>query len=235
MEAASLFIASTNKKKLAELVQLFAGTGVRIVSSADFPELPEVDETGSTFAENAQLKAVSASVYTGLLSLADDSGLEVDALAGAPGVRSARFAATGGGKASDEANRTKLLKELANVSVTNRTARFRCAIAVALRGKVVLQSSGVVEGMIIERERGTGGFGYDSLFVPVGFVKTFAELSPAEKEGQEKEGQSPFHNGDSPPSITGTVPLSHRARALASVKPQLLELMKKENGDCPSF
>jgi len=212
----SLFVASTNRKKLAELVQVLAGAGVQIVSSADFPGLPEVDETGGTFAENAQLKAVSASGYTGLLSLADDSGLEVDALGGAPGVRSARFAAAGAGNASDEANRKKLLEELVNVAAPQRTARFRCAIAVAFRGKVVLQSSGAVEGIIIERERGTGGFGYDSLFVPSGFVKTFAELSAAEKSE-----------------------ISHRAQALVALKPQLLQYFAKNskvrnNGDRPT-
>lgn len=197
---AALFVATTNKKKLGELVQLLSDTSIRIVSPADFPGLPEVDESGTTFAENAQLKAVSASLHTRLLSLADDSGLEVDALGGAPGVHSARFAATGKDNASDEANRTKLLKELSNIAAPQRTARFRCAIAVAFHGKVVLQSSGSVEGIIIDRERGTGGFGYDSLFVPNGFVETFAELSAMQKSK-----------------------ISHRARALAGLRPQLLQ------------
>ena len=141
-------------------------------------------ETGATFVENAIIKAVAASRLTRGLVLADDSGLEVDALRGAPGVRSARYA---GDNADDAANRARLLRELAQLSAQRtteekaRTARFRCAMALARDGTVVAAVEGVIEGAIIDAERGANGFGYDSLFVPRGFAQTFAELSAPEK------------------------------------------------------
>lgn len=197
-----LFVASTNKKKLAELLKLLDGAPVRLVNPADITNLPEVEETGETFEANAQLKAVSASLATGMLALADDSGLEVGALRGAPGVRSARYASTGPENASDEANRNKLLLALRGVPAAERTARFRCAIAVAFAEIVVIRAAGVVEGSITTEERGAGGFGYDPLFVPFGFTKTFAEMEAAEKAH-----------------------ISHRGRALAELKPRLLEYL----------
>lgn len=201
----TLLVATTNAKKLAELVELLAGAPVRIVGSGDVAGLPEVEESGITFEENAALKATSASAASGFLALADDSGLEVDALGGAPGVRSARYAAAEGAaaNASDAANRAKVLRELAGVPAARRTARFRCAIAVARDGKVVLRAAGAVEGTILERERGTGGFGYDPLFVPRGHDRTFAEMSSHEKAA-----------------------LSHRGRALAALRHGLLTLLR---------
>jgi XTP/dITP diphosphohydrolase len=200
--ATRLFVATRNAKKLRELAERLLGANVRLVGAGDVPGVPEVDETGATFEENAHLKAVSASLHTQMLSLADDSGLEVDALGGAPGVKSARYASTGPGNASDEANRAKLLVELAGVDAPRRTARFRCAIAVARGGKVLLQSTGTVEGRILSEERGDGGFGYDPLFVPTGFDRTFAEMTGAEKAA-----------------------ISHRARAIAALAPGLQRLL----------
>lgn len=184
-------------------MELLAGAPFEIVGAGDIsPPLPEIEETGATFDENAALKAQAASLHSGMLTLADDSGLEVDALGGSPGVLSARYATDNNKNASDGANRKKLLFALRDVSAPARSARFRCAIAVARGGKVILTSTGAVEGNIIETERGTGGFGYDPLFVPSGFDRTFAEMSTSEKAA-----------------------ISHRARALASLKPRLVELI----------
>lgn len=199
-----LFVATTNRKKLRELIDLLSDLPVEVIGATDAHGLPDVAETGATFDENAALKAVSAARHTGMLSLADDSGLEVDALGGAPGVHSARFASTGGGNASDEANREKLILQLRGVPPARRTARFRCAIAIGRDGIVILRASGAVEGAILEAERGAGGFGYDPLFVASGQDRTFAEMSAAEK-----------------------ATLSHRARAIAALKPQLQQLLSR--------
>ena len=144
-----------------------------------------------TFGENSTLKAVAISKVSKLLVLADDSGLEVDALQGSPGVYSARFA---GPDADDPANNQKLLTELTDVPMEQRTARFRCVMVVARSGVVLGEFEGSVEGRILEESRGTGGFGYDPLFVPEGHVQSFAELGPGIKNG-----------------------LSHRARAMKEV------------------
>lgn len=206
-----LFVNSGNKKKLKELLELLGGSEIELIHPGDLPGMPEVAETGSTFEENATIKAVAASLHSGLVSLADDSGLEVDALGGAPGVRSARFAADLGdvdprtGNASDAANRIKLLYELRAVPAGRRTARFRCAIAVARDGKLVLQSTGAIEGSILLEEHGAGGFGYDPLFVPEGHTTSFARMSPEEKSS-----------------------ISHRARALTNIKNSLLELLHSQ-------
>jgi XTP/dITP diphosphohydrolase len=151
-----------------------------------------VEETGETFEENASLKALAASAHFEGWVLADDSGLEVDALGGAPGVRSARFSGEG---ATDASNRALLLEKLAGIPEDQRSARFRCVIALARGGEVLAHFSGSVEGAIIASEKGEGGFGYDPLFVPVGFSETFAELSAETKNR-----------------------LSHRGRALAEMK-----------------
>jgi len=195
-----LVVASANRKKLAELIELLRGAPVEIVSAAEL-SLPDVEETGSTFEENAAIKAIAASRASGMLALADDSGLEVDALGGAPGVRSARYASNGPGNASDADNRAKLLSALRDVAEGRRTARFRCAIAVARGEEVVLRADGSVEGAILDRERGSLGFGYDPLFVPRGATRTFAEMPPDEKARW-----------------------SHRARALAALRPGLVAL-----------
>lgn len=143
------------------------------------PEIDEVIEDGATFAENARLKVVAISRQLPGLVMADDSGLEVDSLGGAPGVYSARYAGEG---ATDETNRRKLLEEMARLSPgSSRAARFRCVLALARGGAAVATFDGAVEGRVVCAARGAGGFGYDPLFQPMGFEKTFAELSPAEK------------------------------------------------------
>jgi XTP/dITP diphosphohydrolase len=139
---------------------------------------PEVEETGETFEDNATLKAVALSqIYEGWV-IADDSGLEVDALGGAPGVYSARYS---GKEATDAENNALLLKNLENVRGKDRKARFRCVIALARAGYQVAAFSGAVEGIITNRPKGAGGFGYDPLFVPRGFCKTFGQLPAAAK------------------------------------------------------
>ncbi|MEA3208960.1 MAG: XTP/dITP diphosphohydrolase [Chthoniobacter sp.] len=157
------------------------------------PELAAPEETGATFAENAAIKALAASAHFAGLVLADDSGLEVDALGGAPGVWSARYAGIG---ATDAANRARLLRELTSAGARGkqRTARFHCVMALAENGISLGTFEGTVEGVIVNEEKGAGGFGYDALFVPEGFCETFGQLS------SETKNQ-----------------LSHRARALAKV------------------
>jgi XTP/dITP diphosphohydrolase len=176
-----LLIATTNRHKASEIRALLPTAwevlDLRAITSTSPPE-----ETGATLIENALIKAVAASRLSLALTLADDSGLEVDALGGAPGVRSARYA---GDFADDAANRARLLRELAArrppASTAPIAARFRCAIALARQGIALATVEGVVEGTIIDRERGINGFGYDSLFVPRGYSATFAELSASEK------------------------------------------------------
>ena len=180
----TVVLASNNKGKLLELQQLVGDT-VNVVSAADLNiQMPE--ETGVTFAENATLKADAAFEQTGFISLADDSGLEVDALEGRPGVYSARFA---GVDASDDENNEKLLNELASVPEHLRTARFRSAIAIRIDEETSLVFEGSCEGQIGFEPRGTGGFGYDPLFVhPNGH--TMAELPANEKNAVSHRGEA---------------------------------------------
>ena len=167
--------------------------------------MPAVAETGSTFEENAVLKAIAASRYFSEDIVADDSGLEVDILGGEPGIYSARYA---GEQATGAENITKLLAELRRhaPSVASPTARFRCALAFARAGKIRGVFHGVVEGTIVSAPRGSEGFGYDPIFLPDGFEKTFGELSDAEKNR-----------------------ISHRARAIRSLRAGLLEKIRGEN------
>lgn len=180
----TVVLASNNKGKLLELQQL-VGETVNVVSAAELNiEMPE--ETGVTFAENAALKADAAFEQTGFISLADDSGLEVDALEGRPGVFSARFA---GVDASDDENNEKLLNELASVPEHLRTARFRSAIAIRIDEETSLVFEGSCEGQIGFEPQGTGGFGYDPLFVhPSG--QTMAELPADEKNAVSHRGEA---------------------------------------------
>jgi len=177
-------LASGNAGKLRELRDLL-GPSFRVQSARDVQaELPE--ETGSTFAENAILKANSVASQTGLIAISDDSGLEVDALDGAPGVHTARYA---GDHATDEQNRVKLLDALKDVPPARRGARFVSVIAIAFDPDDVVTAEGICEGEIATRERGDGGFGYDSLFlVPSG--KTMAELSFEQKNAISHRGQA---------------------------------------------
>jgi XTP/dITP diphosphohydrolase len=168
-----LLVATRNKDKLKEIRALLADLKFDIVSPADIPGLPEVSEDAATIRDNAAKKAVETATTAKMLTIADDSGLEVDALQGEPGVHSARFA---GEKATYHENNKKLLKLLEGVPLEKRTARFRCVIAIADEKGLYDAVEGICNGTIIERERGGGGFGYDPLFIADGQLKTFAEL-----------------------------------------------------------
>jgi len=174
-----LLLATRNPQKTREFAQIF-GAEFEVRDLVNAPEFVPAEETGLTFAENAVLKAVATSKQFAGLVVADDSGLEVDALTGAPGVYSARFA---GAHASDEENVAKLLNELAgcDADAGSRGARFRCALVLAQEGNVLGIFEGVIEGTIVRTPRGSGGFGYDPVFQPAGLTQTLAELSPAEK------------------------------------------------------
>jgi XTP/dITP diphosphohydrolase len=193
-----LVLATRNPHKTREFRELLGDTFQIVDLSGG--EVPQPDETGKTFAENAALKAVSASRNRDAFVIADDSGLEVDALDDAPGIYSARYA---GEKASDKENVSKLLAELnaRNVPTERRTARFRCVIALARNGKILATVEGAVEGRIVDPPRGTGGFGYDPVFQPNGFVQTFGEMGSAQKNK-----------------------ISHRARAIAGLREVLRKI-----------
>ncbi len=167
-----LVIATRNAHKLEEIHAIFDFAHLEVLSAFDFPSVPDVVEDGETLEANAIKKAVEIAGVTQCWALADDSGLEVDALDGAPGVYSARYA---GEHCSYADNNTKLLAELAGK--TNRTARFRTVIALSDPGGSVQTVDGECPGVIIDEQRGTHGFGYDPLFVPDGYSETFAELS----------------------------------------------------------
>ena len=174
----SLVIATRNAGKIKELEELLADLPLRLISLKDFPNSFEPEETGATFAENAALKARSYALQTGVWALADDSGLEVEALGGAPGVFSARYA---GANASDQERIEKLLAEIGNSE--NRRARFVCAMAVAdENGAVKFAAEGVCEGRIALSASGKGGFGYDPIFIPDGFSETFGKLPNTVKQ-----------------------------------------------------
>lgn len=175
-----LLIATQNRGKIAELKNLFAEIPVSVIDLSSFPELPAPEETGKTFAANASLKADYYAEKTGLTALADDSGLEVDALGGAPGIFSARY---GGTNASDADRISKLLSELKDFPSQKRTARFVCAIAVSQGiGKTLKIVEGICGGHIAFEASGSNGFGYDPIFIPEDFTETFAQLSPLVKQ-----------------------------------------------------
>jgi XTP/dITP diphosphohydrolase len=184
MPEGRVILATRNRHKIAELHRLLNVPGL-VVEDLRGWTVPEVEEDGATYEENAIKKARAVAEGTGLPALADDSGLEVDSLDGAPGVRSARYAGEG---ASDAANRAKLLQALAGVPDERRTARFRCAIAIAMPGGSVMTVEGACEGAILREERGSGGFGYDPLFLPEGERETFAEMSDAKKDSLSHRG-----------------------------------------------
>lgn len=168
-----LFVATHNPHKLDEILAIFEAGGLELLSIRDYPDLPDVDEDGDTFEANAGKKAVSHCRATGLMSLADDSGLEVEALGGAPGVYSARYA---GEPVDYAANNRKLLRALEGVA--ERRARFRCVVALAEPDGVCHFVEGRCYGQIAVAPRGPGGFGYDPVFVPDGHDRTFAEMEP---------------------------------------------------------
>jgi len=190
-----LVLASGNRAKLAELRRLLAGLDVEVVPYSEVSDEPLPEETGETFEENAALKARAAAEVSGLPALADDSGLCVEALNGAPGVRSARFAGEG---ASYEQLVAKLLEAIAAVPPGRRGARFVCAVAAASPDGAVELVRGECAGRIAEAPRGKSGFGYDPVFVPEGDRRTFAQMSPEEKDA-----------------------VSHRGRALAALRRSL--------------
>jgi XTP/dITP diphosphohydrolase len=182
-----LLIATSNAGKIAEIASLLAGLPCQVIGLNDWPEpVPAVAETGATFSENALLKAEYYHAQTGLLTLADDSGLEVAALGGAPGLYSARYAGAG---ASDAARVTKLLEEMKAVPDEKRAARFVCSIA--LVGPQLRRAfEGTCEGVIARAPRGERGFGYDPIFVDIELGRTFAELTPAEKAARSHRGRA---------------------------------------------
>lgn len=186
-----IVLASHNKKKAAELRAILEPAGIALFSLADFPGAPEPEETGDTFEENARIKALSALRHTGIASVADDSGLMVDALGGNPGVRSARFA---GENAGDAANNALLLEKLAGLPPARRTAKFVSVVAIELPGGENALFRGETHGTILESARGEGGFGYDPLFLSSDLGVSFAEARPEDKNR-----------------------ISHRARAVAGL------------------
>ena len=195
----SLLLGTRNPGKVKEITSILGDAGCSFSSLREFPNVAVAEENGSTYSENAIAKARFYAQATGLLALADDSGLEVEALNGAPGVYSARYA---GDNASDADRRVLLLSELSKTTSTNRRAHFVAALAIAdPTGAVLNVSEGICEGSINFAPRGDGGFGYDPLFVPDGYTQTFAEL---------------------PESVKNVI--SHRARALLNTKLFLQDL-----------
>jgi len=202
MKARQLLIATGNPGKLRELHRLLSDLPFALHDLNSFSSINPVSENGSTFAENASLKASGYARQTGLMTLADDSGLEVEALAGAPGVRSARYAGAG---ASDAQRVQKLLSELATAGAGKRTARFVSAIAVAGQdGQILNLSQGICAGIITTEPRGQSGFGYDPIFVPDGFAETFAELPSDVKNRISHRGQALKATAEFLRSLTGS-------------------------------
>jgi XTP/dITP diphosphohydrolase len=188
MEGKRVVLASGNAGKLREFAELLAGTGLLLTRQSDFGIVPP-PETGITFLENALIKARNAAQRTGLAAIADDSGIEVDALGGAPGVYSARYA---GEDASEAANLTKLLGALAGLPDAKRAARYRCVIVFVKSpdDPAPMIGDGTWEGRIIDTRRGSNGFGYDPSFVPLGDARTVAEMPQDEKNLKSHRGQA---------------------------------------------
>lgn len=194
-------IASRNEHKIDEMRRILneAGLSLDLVGIQEFPDLPDVDETGTTFAENALLKAREICAFTGLPAIADDSGLCVDALGGMPGIFSARWAGTHG---NDLANLQLLLAQISHVASDRRTASFRCAAAIVMPGGAEKVVEGTMAGRIIDTPRGTNGFGYDPIFIAEGYSITTAEMDSASKDA-----------------------ISHRGLAIAALAPTLAQLL----------
>lgn len=191
-----ILLATKNTGKILEMRKMIAELPLEVCGLVDFPGTKEVAETGTTFAENARLKAVGYALQTGITALADDSGLEIDALGGRPGVLSARY---GGESTCFETKMKMLLDELINADCADRRAHFSCAIAISdENGRVLFESQGICSGRIALSPIGSNGFGYDPIFVPDGYEYTFGELSDAIKQN-----------------------VSHRSRAFAQIMPFL--------------
>ncbi|GAB2484800.1 RdgB/HAM1 family non-canonical purine NTP pyrophosphatase [Streptosporangium sandarakinum] len=204
--AGRVVLATRNAGKITELRRILAEAGVpvEIVGLEEFPEIGDVPETGLSFAENALLKAHAVARASGLPAVADDSGLCVDALNGMPGIFSARWSGRHG---DDLANLELLLAQVSDVPVEHRGAHFACAAALALPDGRERVAEGTMHGVIIDAPRGTGGFGYDPVFVPEGESRTSAELSAAEKDA-----------------------ISHRGRAFRALAPILAETLSGGTG-----
>jgi XTP/dITP diphosphohydrolase len=200
-----ILLATRSAGKIREIRDMVAGRGWTWRGLDDFPDIPEVEETGGTFSENARLKALQYAAASGLHALADDSGLEVDSLGGEPGVHSAYY---GGRPRDDAANNRRLVDALRGVPVERRTGRFRCVMVFARPGAVLLETSGLVEGVIIDQPRGQNGFGYDPHFLLPERGLTTAELAPGEKHA-----------------------VSHRGRALRAMLAQLETYFNRPNSE----
>lgn len=200
----SVIIATKNKGKASEFKNMFSANGYEVKTLLDIPGAPDVEETGTTFEENAILKAEAIARQFNQFVIADDSGLIVDALDGRPGVYSARYA---GEDKLDEANTEKVLKELEGVPEAERTARFYCALALASPNQETITVSGTMEGLITNQPSGTNGFGYDPIFFVTEQGKTNAELTKEEKNK-----------------------ISHRANALKALNEKLEAFLKREEG-----
>ncbi|OQA00493.1 MAG: dITP/XTP pyrophosphatase [Planctomycetes bacterium ADurb.Bin401] len=211
-----ILVATTNPGKLKEISEML-DFDIEWKSLADFPDIKEVEEDGKTFAENAQKKALGYAKQTGLWTLADDSGLVVDALGGLPGVNSARFSGQSRDNSHpsrdsngavvnrdliDHKNMAKLLSLMENIPDEKRTARFACCLCLAAPDKILAETSGSLQGTIIRKEQGTNGFGYDPIFYIPGLKKTVAQLDSEQKNN-----------------------ISHRGRAIEKLKPILRQLI----------
>ena len=202
----TLILASRNRKKSEEIRALLAPHGIEVASVADFPDVPDVVEDGSTFAENAAKKAREVAVRTGHWTLAEDSGLVVKALGGAPGVYSARYA---GEPSDDLRNNARLIAELTGVPPERRAAHYVCHVALAdPAGEIRLSAEATCRGRIVDEPRGNHGFGYDPHFLIPEYHRTFGELGPAVKRC-----------------------ISHRARAFERAIPKLAQLLRPDGAD----
>ncbi|MDD5327924.1 MAG: XTP/dITP diphosphatase [Phycisphaerae bacterium] len=199
-----ILVATTNPGKVAEL-RAMLDLDIEWAGLSDFPNIQEIDEDGKTFAENARKKALGYAKQTGLWTIADDSGLVVDALAGEPGVKSARFSGAKDKERTllDHKNMAKVLKLLKAVPEEKRTAIFMCCLCLASPDKVLIETEGKLQGVIAEEETGTNGFGYDPIFFVPGLNKTVAQLTSEEKNA-----------------------ISHRGGAIRKLKPPLEQLLE---------
>jgi XTP/dITP diphosphohydrolase len=198
-----VIIATKNAGKAKEFVKMFEPYNIEVKTLLDFPEFAEIEETGKTFEENAILKAETVCAQLGVMAIADDSGIMVDALDGRPGIYSARYA---GVEKDDEANNDKLLEELKDVPQEERTARYYCALAFASPNHRTITVHDTCEGIILSKRQGTNGFGYDPLFYLPERGETMAEITAQEKNE-----------------------ISHRAKALRKLENYLSQVFSKEN------
>jgi XTP/dITP diphosphohydrolase len=195
-------LATGNAGKVREILDVLADLPVKIRRLSEFPGLPEAVESGNTFEENAAIKAMHYARLTGIVTLAEDSGIEIDALGGAPGVYSARFSGRHG---DDAANNAKVIELLRNVPEPQRTGRFRCVCVMASADNVIAKADGTIEGRILDELRGSGGFGYDPLFFVPDLGCTTAEITREQKNR-----------------------ISHRGKALRAIKSQIEDWLQSE-------